>query len=190
MAEVSTAEILQDRLTEYGLVRTLARQDISPDLVRRVSIEEAGQLLQRGMLYPGSTHATAVKVKKAKKAKKASKKASYHGRPAKKSSKKQPVKAVSKSGGIGKRQVRPNYWKRIKRELHILVCTDDRKYQTLRRHIGKESRTTQAAIVSTISIGIASQIGFAATVIGPFVSLGLMALLELGTNAWCAEQSG
>jgi hypothetical protein len=73
MAEVSTAEILQDRLTEYGLVRTLARQDISPDLVRRVSIEEAGQLLQRGMLYPGSTHKTAKKVKKAKKAKKAKK---------------------------------------------------------------------------------------------------------------------
>jgi hypothetical protein len=87
------------------------------------------------------------------------------------------------------RQARPNYWKRIKKELHILVCTDDPKYQTLRRHIGKESRTTQAAIVSTISIGIASQIGSAATVIGPFVSLGLMALLELGTNAWCAEQS-
>jgi hypothetical protein len=107
----------------------------------------------------------------------------------KKSSKKHAVKGILKSGAVGMRQARPNYWKRIKKELHILVCTDDPKYQTLRRHIGKESRTTQAAIVSTISIGIASQIGSAATVIGPFVSLGLMALLELGTNAWCAEQS-
>jgi hypothetical protein len=186
MAEASTAEILQDRLTENGLVRTLARQDISPDLVRMVSIEEAGQLLQRGMLYPGSTHKTAKKAKKVKKAKKAKKASYYYGRPVKKSSKKQTGKAISKSGTIRRA---PNYWKRIKKELHILVCTNDPKYRTLRGHIGKESRTTQAAIVSTISIGIASQIGFAATVIGPFVSLGLMALLELGTNAWCAGQS-
>jgi hypothetical protein len=33
MAE-DTAAILQDRLTEYGLVRALLRQDISPELVR------------------------------------------------------------------------------------------------------------------------------------------------------------
>ena len=60
MAE-DTAAILQDRFTEYDLVRALSRQDISPELVRVLSIDEAARLLQRGTLYPGSTPKTAKK---------------------------------------------------------------------------------------------------------------------------------
>jgi len=94
-----------------------------------------------------------------------------------------------KVGSAGLRQVQPNYWKRVKRELHILICTTDRRYETLRRYIGKESKTTQVALVSAISASIGAYLGMAATVIGPFVTLGLMALLQVGTNAWCAGQS-
>jgi len=83
----------------------------------------------------------------------------------------------------------PNYWKRVQRELHLLICTTDRKYETLRRYIGKENKTTQVALVSTISASIGSYLGMAATVIGPFVMLGLMALLQVGKNAWCAGQN-
>ena len=67
---------LRDRQRQYcrtdspnrGLVRALSRQDISPELVRVLSVDEAAQLLQRGLLYPGSTHKTAKKAKKVKKA--------------------------------------------------------------------------------------------------------------------------
>jgi hypothetical protein len=170
MAE-DTAAILQDRLTEYGLVRALSRQDISPELVRVLSIDEAARLLQRGMLYPGSTPKTAKKATKVKMAKKA---------------KKSHPDAPRKLGRTGVRQVQPNYWKRVKRELHLLICTNDQRYETLRRYIGKESKTTQIALVSTISASIGAYLGMAATVIGPFVTLGLMALLQIGRNAWCA----
>jgi hypothetical protein len=173
MAE-DTAAILQDRLTEYGLVRALSRQDISPELVRVLSIDEAARLLQRGMLYPGSTPKTAKKATKVKMAKKAKK--------AKKSHSDSPRKL----GRTSVRQVQPNYWKRVKRELHLLICTNDQRYETLRRYIGKESKTTQIALVSTISASIGAYLGMAATVIGPFVTLGLMALLQVGRNAWCA----
>ena len=185
MAEASTADILQDRLTEYGLVRTLSRQDISPELVRVLSVDEAARMLQRGMLYHGSSPKTAKRVKKAKKAKKMAKKDAHYRRP---TAKKARVVAPRKIGGTAVRQVQPNYWKRVKRELHILICTNDRKYDTLRRYIGKESKTTQIAMVSTISASIGAYLGMAATVIGPFVTLGLMALLQLGKNAWCAGQ--
>lgn len=174
MAEETTATKLQDKLTEYGLARTLSRQDISPELVRMLSVDEAARLLQRGMLHPGSTPKAAIKAKKVKMAKKA---------------KKTGLGATRKVGNTGARQVQPNYWKRVKRELHILICTNDRRYETLRRYIGKEGKTTQVALVSTISAGIAVYLGMAATVIGPFVTLGLMALLQVGTNAWCAGQS-
>jgi hypothetical protein len=183
MAEELTAEILQDKLTENGLVRALSRQDISPELVRRLSVDEAARLLQRDMLYLGSTPKTAKKAKKVKMAKKAKKAKKKMAKKAKKARSDGP-----RTGGNA-RQVQPNYWKRVKRELHILICTNDRKYETLRKYIGKEGKTTQVALVSTISASIGACLGMAATVIGPFVTLALMALLQVGTNAWCAGQS-
>ncbi|RXG91568.1 hypothetical protein EAS62_24115 [Bradyrhizobium zhanjiangense] len=87
------------------------------------------------------------------------------------------------------RAKRPNYWKRVKQELHLLICTDDPKYASLRKHLGKESKPTQIAIVTSIAGTIGAYIGVAAAVIGPFVTLGLMALLQVGHNAWCAAQT-
>ena len=168
MAEQSTASVLQNTLTEYGLSRALARQDVSPQFVREVSVEVAARQLQRRLTHRGV-------VKKAKMAKKARKKDPVYRA-------KKTKKAVS--------QVQPNYWKRVKHELHLLVCTNDRKYATLRKHLGKEGRTTQVAIVSSISAAIGAIIGASAAAIGPFVTLGLMALLQVGTNAWCAGQIG
>lgn len=172
MAERSTALVLQNTLTEHGLSRTLARQDVSPQFVRAVSVEEAARQLQRQLTHHRGT---------SRKAKKASrKKGAVYVTRAKKSKKKVGSSAV--------RQVQPNYWRRVKTELHLLVCTNDRKYAALRKHLGKEGRTTQIAIVSSISAAIGAIIGTSAAVIGPFVTLGLMALLQVGTNAWCAGQ--
>jgi hypothetical protein len=97
-------------------------------------------------------------------------------------------KKAKKVAKPAERQVQPNYWKRVTKELHLLVCTDDKKYATLRKHLGKEGKATQIAIVSSISAGTGACIGSSATVIGPFVTLGLMLLLQVGTNAWCAGQ--
>jgi hypothetical protein len=66
MAEESTGAMVQHKLTETGLVRALSRQDISPELVRILSVDQAARLLQRGMLYPGPTPKTAKKSKKGK----------------------------------------------------------------------------------------------------------------------------
>jgi hypothetical protein len=84
---------------------------------------------------------------------------------------------------------RPNYWKLVKNELHVLICTNDVRYAALRRHLGKESKTTQVAIVTSIAGTIGAYIGVAAAIVGPFVTLGLMALLQVGKNAWCAGQT-
>lgn len=171
MAERSTAVVLQHSLTEYGLSRTLARQNVSPQFVREASVEEAARHIQRRLSRrPGV----------AKKARKSvAKKEPVYAPRAKK------TKKVARSVV---RDVRPNYWRRVKTELHLLVCTNDKKYATLRTHLGKEGRTTQVAIVSSISAAIGAIIGASAAIIGPFVTLGLMALLQVGTNAWCAGQ--
>jgi hypothetical protein len=69
-----------------------------------------------------------------------------------------------------------------------LVCTDNKRYATLRKSLGKESKTTQLAIVSTISTATTPYIGITAASAIPFVTLWLMALLQVGANAWCAGQ--
>jgi hypothetical protein len=173
VAEASTAKILRENLTETGLVRILARQDVASQIVRYHSVEEAARHLQRGLRRPPPM---------VKKAKKSAKKGSYKKVKAKKAS------ARSASGRAVVRQVQPNYWARVKRELHILICTNDVKYQSIRRLLGKESRLTQTAIVSSIGGAIGASIGAAATIVGPFVTLGLLALLQVGKEAWCSGE--
>jgi hypothetical protein len=168
MAGRSTALVLQARLTAHGLSRTLARQDVSPQFVREVSVEEAARQLQRQLTPRGASPP------------KASRKKNTAYAPRAKKTKKATKSAVH--------TVQPNYWRRVKHELHLLICTDDKKYAPLRKHLGKEGRVSQIAIVSSISAGIGVYIGISATVLGPFVTLGLMALLQVGTNAWCAGQ--
>jgi VIT1/CCC1 family predicted Fe2+/Mn2+ transporter len=126
-----------------------------------------------------------------KKAKKA-KRAKYSKTVVKKAKKRAPKSAegrVSRVGTSATRHHTSSYWSRVKRELHILICTDDRKYEKLRRALGKQSKMTQVAIVSSISAAIGAVIGVAATFIGPFVTLGLMTLVQVGKNAWCTGQS-
>ncbi|UVO34494.1 hypothetical protein KUL72_23745 [Bradyrhizobium arachidis] len=175
MADLSIAATLQGKLTEHGLTRTLGRQDVSPELVRELTIEEAARVVQRRILGPGPTP-------KAPKA--ARKKTVKYVAKAKKT--KKPVARKSASSAV--RVVRPNYWKRVKNELHVLICTNDARYAALRKHLGKESKTTQVALVSSIAATIGAYIGVAAAIVGPFVTLGLMALLQVGKNAWCAGE--
>lgn len=176
MAERSTAAILQGKLTEHGLARTLGRQDVSPEFLRELTIEEAARVVQWSIIGSGPTP-------KAPKA--ARKKTAKYAVKAKKTKKAVARKSASSAG----RAVRPNYWKRVKNELHVLICTNDARYAALRKYLGKESKTTQVAIVTSIAGTIGAYIGVAAAIVGPFVTLGLMALLQVGTNAWCAGQT-
>jgi hypothetical protein len=143
------------------------------------------------MLYPGSTHKTAKKVKKAKMATGAR----YGGGKAKKATvihkrvKKSAKKAARKSASKVTAQRRSRFWQRVNREVHILVCTDEKKYENLRKQIGKQTRVTQFSLVSSITTAIGVYLGVAASLIAPFVTLALMALLQIGKNAWCAGQT-
>src|SRR5258705_833483 len=75
VAEESTAELLRENLTEYGLVRILAREAIAPELVRKLPAEEAARAVQRAKAPLGTGPRGAKKAKKSKKAARFSKKA-------------------------------------------------------------------------------------------------------------------
>ena len=76
-------------------------------------------------------------------------------------------------------------WPNIRREIYLLVCTDDPKYNDLREDLSREKTLTTAFIVSSISTWIGAAVGFTATSVTPFVVLCLIALLRVGKEAWC-----
>lgn len=177
MAEASTAELLQQNLSEYGLVRILAREDIAPELFRKLSVEEAAQAVQRSMRPPSSSAVFP----------KAKSKPRFHRV---KRSKKKPKSAKKKTASKGGKNVRqPNYWRRVKNELRILICTNDKKYAGLRRQIHKHGSATQTTLVSYVASGIAVSLGYTVAAVVPFVAMALLALIQIGANAWCTGQS-
>lgn len=170
--EATTAEVLQNRLTEHGLVRVLARQDVDPTIVKLVPLEKAARQIQQGFAPP--RRVVVKRYKKVRAAKKAKKSAP------------RPKSAVKKASGPPPAAAQPNYWLRVKRELHILLCTSEKKYAAIRRQIGKQGTATQLFLATSIAAAIAPFVGASATLIGPLVTLGLISLVRVGTNAWCA----
>ena len=79
----------------------------------------------------------------------------------------------------------PEYWNELKREMVIILCTEDRKYINLRRKLKDSANKFQTTIVSTISAAMASQFGVVAGVIVPFISLCLIVLARAGKEAFC-----
>lgn len=83
-------------------------------------------------------------------------------------------------------KVIPALWNRVVEELHILVCTKDKRYAALRRQFGKEGRATQVTVLTAISTSIGAEIGTTATtVVMAIVSLGFLTLLKVGKEAFC-----
>ena len=103
-----------------------------------------------------------------------------------------PVRALKKTktakrAPTEKRKKRkPNYWERVKEEIHILLCTNDQKYASLRHQLSSKGSRTQTAIVSTISAAVGAKAGFVAGAVVPLAALCLLAVLQLGKEAYCA----
>jgi hypothetical protein len=78
-----------------------------------------------------------------------------------------------------------HYWLELRREMFILICTDDKKYADLRKKIGKEGGRSETALVGLISAGIAASMGIAWGALVPFVALLLIAVARMSKNVFC-----
>jgi len=172
VAEALTAALLRQNLTEYGLVRILAREDIAPRLFRELPVEDAARMIQRSMRQPGARppRASAKPIHRAKKSHRV-------------------VRKSAKKTAKTTRLVQPNYWRRVKNEVHILICTNDKKYAGLRKQIQKQGSATQTVLVSNVASAIALSLGYTAAALVPFVAMALLAFIQMGANAWCAGQA-
>jgi hypothetical protein len=80
-----------------------------------------------------------------------------------------------------------NYWNRVKRELHLLLCTKDKKYAALRRQLRSKGGHTQMVLVGTISASVGSSLGLGAGAVVPLAALCLIAALRVGVEAYCSS---
>jgi len=80
----------------------------------------------------------------------------------------------------------PQYWRSLKHEFHLLVCTDDKKYAALRKQLEGFGKHADKAVVAAIATAMASVVGVLASVLASFVAILLIAFLKLGKEAFCA----
>jgi hypothetical protein len=147
----SIARALNDRLTEEGLKRIIARTS-SYDLgyINELSPELLGRNIGAGP-HIGAGPRRKVRLKMARRV--AAKRAVPH----------------------------ENYWTRVKKEVHILLCTNNKKYANLRKLI--KGKLSQTAIVTYLSAGIIQYLGGTVIIIAPLVATALLSFIELGANA-------
>jgi hypothetical protein len=82
-----------------------------------------------------------------------------------------------------------NFWTLIKTEAHLLICTEEPRYEPLRRQIVRNAGEGQAALLTRIAAGIGFSLDIEAPKLVPFVALTLIVLLKLGRDAYCAESA-
>jgi hypothetical protein len=80
-----------------------------------------------------------------------------------------------------------NFWTLIKTEAHLLICTEEPRYEPLRRQIVRHAGEGQTALLTRIAAGIGFSLDIEAPKLVPFVALTLIVLLKLGRDAYCAE---
>jgi hypothetical protein len=79
----------------------------------------------------------------------------------------------------------PEYWNSLKTEFHILLCTKNRKYASVRKSLSKSGDKTQLTIVSAISAAVGGSFGVVAGSLVPLCAICLIAVLKMGKEAFC-----
>jgi hypothetical protein len=86
---------------------------------------------------------------------------------------------------------RPNerFLTAFRRELHKLLCSNDKDSEARRESILKESNVGQSSVALTIAAMIAPTLGTSAGVIAGAVAVALAVIGRVGLSAWCSTQS-
>lgn len=77
----------------------------------------------------------------------------------------------------------------FRKELHELLCSDDKDSEAKRDSILKESNIGQSSVALTIAAMIAPALGTSAGMIAGAVTVALAIIGRVGLSAWCATQS-
>lgn len=79
------------------------------------------------------------------------------------------------------------WWPRVKEEFRIFLCTEDPKYEKLRKQLNDSASATTTTFVGLISAAIGSSLGFEAGSIIGLVAVCIYAAAKFGKEAYCAD---
>ena len=77
------------------------------------------------------------------------------------------------------------WWPKVKYEFHVFLCTDDKKYENLRKKLADSGSATSTTILSAISAAIGSSLGFEAGAIIGLMAVCIYGLIKIGKEAYC-----
>jgi hypothetical protein len=77
-------------------------------------------------------------------------------------------------------------WNSVRQEMHLLCCTNDKKYTKLRKQLTSRSGKSQLTITAAIACFISTYVGIVpSTVLTPLCAIMLLAVLGLGKEVVC-----
>jgi hypothetical protein len=81
------------------------------------------------------------------------------------------------------------FWLLVKKELHLLICTNHKKYASLRRSLSPwTGQKSQLAYVSAIASGLAPHVGvLTSTILTPLSAICILATIHVGREVLCAR---
>jgi hypothetical protein len=112
-----------------------------------------------------------------------------------------PRKAVPKARKVAKKAVKggprghqhekpqPNFMTRLKREFDKFLCSHDQTYADLRRQLSLVQGRRQTYIVTTIAAAVGAKAGVVGGAAVAYVATWLLAMLQIGKEAYCAGVS-
>ncbi len=77
-----------------------------------------------------------------------------------------------------------SFWEKVKEEVYLFICTDDKKYKTERNLIGKNFKE----VATIIATAIAATFSFGTGVVIGIVTNILISIVKINQNAWCELQ--
>ena len=107
--------------------------------------------------------------------------------PTKRKVAKKTVKGGRKRAHQAKPQ--PDFMKLLKIEFDKFLCSQDEKYADLLRKLSLVQGNRQTYIVTAISAAVAKEVGVYAAAAVAYVATWLLAMLQVGKEAYCAGVS-
>ena len=98
-----------------------------------------------------------------------------------------PVSPQASAGGKPGEDRRPDksYWAAVKTEMHLFLCTGDKRYRDLWKRIDALEGKGTTALVGVIATFLGATLGAPATLVAGFVAVCLHGIAKLGKEAYC-----
>jgi len=96
----------------------------------------------------------------------------------------EPSRGMATKGGSN---WSPDLLNEVIKEIRLLLCTNDTKYDEFRKKVKEQASPTAKIVVILISNAISANIGFAAGILVPLIAIIFAVASKVTVEAWCSK---